>query len=283
MGDIDRSPESRRLAELNRIHWEEASALHVDSDYYDFNSLRSGRPTLSDLERGELGDIAGLRGVHLQCGIGLETLSLELLGASMVGIDYAASATELAMQLSSELGLLSSFVTRDVLDPELGDLGPFDFAYTSHGVLRWLPELQPWARNISALLKPGGFFYVFEIHPLVYRLTSVSDAGCVLSGDYLEEATVLKRRASTHVGAITLVNDEMAHHDWTISTIVNALVRAGLTIEVFNEHSVTSYSRKGLIPRRRDNLWSLEQTKTPIPLAFSIRATKPETIRSALQ
>lgn len=283
MGKTDRSPESRRLTEINRMHWEEASTLHLDTDYYNFGSLREGRTTLSELEQRELGNIAGLRGVHLQCGLGLETISLGLLGASMVGVDFAKNATATARDCASKLGSDCVFETSDVLDPRLSDMGTFDFVYTSHGVLRWLPELRPWASNISSLLRPGGFLYLFEIHPLVYRLTSVSDAGVVLTGNYLSESPVLKRRSSTHVGKIALVNDQMAHHDRTISSVINALVSAGLRIEFFNEHSATSYSRKGLISRRWDNLWSMDQATTPIPLAFSLRATKSEIDRDACQ
>src|SRR6185312_216546 len=43
-----------------------------------------------DLPR--LGDIAGLRGVHLQCHIGTDTISLARLGAHMTGLDFSPAA-----------------------------------------------------------------------------------------------------------------------------------------------------------------------------------------------
>ena len=50
---------------------------------------------LSDVARFDLpllGDVAGLRGVHLQCHIGTDTVSLARLGASMTGLDFSGAA-----------------------------------------------------------------------------------------------------------------------------------------------------------------------------------------------
>lgn len=46
-----------------------------------------------------------------------------------------------------------------------GALGQYDVAFTSEGVLGWLPDLRVWARHIRARLRPGGFLYVFDSHP----------------------------------------------------------------------------------------------------------------------
>jgi hypothetical protein len=47
-----------------------------------------------------LGDVAGLRGVHLQCHIGTDTVSLVRLGASMTGVDFSAPAVAAARELT---------------------------------------------------------------------------------------------------------------------------------------------------------------------------------------
>ena len=44
--------------------------------------------------------------------------------------------------------------------------GQFDVVFTSHGVLGWLPDLAGWAQVIAHFLKPGGIFYIVEVHPL---------------------------------------------------------------------------------------------------------------------
>jgi hypothetical protein len=42
------------------------------------------------LDKPLLGGIAGLRGIHLQCHIGTDTISLSRLGARMTGLDYSS-------------------------------------------------------------------------------------------------------------------------------------------------------------------------------------------------
>ena len=63
-----------------------------------------------------LGDVAGLRGVHLQCHIGTDTISLARLGARMTGLDFSPAAVAQATALSEELGAGVDFVEADVYD-----------------------------------------------------------------------------------------------------------------------------------------------------------------------
>ena len=51
-----------------------------------------------DLPR--LGDVRGLRGVHLQCHIGTDTLSLARLGATMTGLDFSEASITQARALA---------------------------------------------------------------------------------------------------------------------------------------------------------------------------------------
>ena len=74
-----------------------------------------------DLPR--LGDIAGLDGVHLQCHIGTDTVSLARLGARMTGLDFSPAALEQGRRLAAATGVEVDFVESDLYGaPEaLGD------------------------------------------------------------------------------------------------------------------------------------------------------------------
>ena len=48
-------PTDHRI-EINRRHWNECTPVHAASDFYDVESFRNGRITLSDLERAGVGD-----------------------------------------------------------------------------------------------------------------------------------------------------------------------------------------------------------------------------------
>ena len=271
-------PDIQQLLALNRAHWEAASKVHASSPYYQVDAVRAGGCSLSEVELAELGSIAGQRGLHVQCGIGLETISLARLGATMTGVDFAPSAVEQAQVLATECGVSADFRVADVLD--LRDIAsePFDFIYTSHGVLRWLPELATWAAGLYRHLRPGGLLYVFEIHPLVYRIRKLDASGVVLGGNYFLESPRVVRLASTHAGDVAL-GDAMrvVHTDWSIGTLMTQLLDSGLFLESYHEHAGCSYNRNGWFPRRLGGLWHPMLKTLPLPLSFSLRLRRPAT------
>ena len=67
----------------NRLNWDNRAELHATdtTGSYRIAAVLGGGSSLHALEAGEIGDIAGKDIVHLQCHIGLDTLSLKHLGA----------------------------------------------------------------------------------------------------------------------------------------------------------------------------------------------------------
>jgi hypothetical protein len=102
--------------EVNRANWDERVPAHVGSADYAVSRFVSDPSFISDVVRFDvplLGDIAGLRGVHLQCHIGTDTVSLARLGASMTGLDFSAPAVSAARKLASSSGVSAAFVQAD--------------------------------------------------------------------------------------------------------------------------------------------------------------------------
>ena len=60
----------RRAREANRARWDESAPLHADSELYDLDGFRAGRDAIRPYEHVELGAVAGLDLLHLQCHIG---------------------------------------------------------------------------------------------------------------------------------------------------------------------------------------------------------------------
>jgi hypothetical protein len=65
---------------------------------YDETALRAGRARLHTIEEAELGPVAGLRILHLQCHFGMDGLTLAQQGAEVVGLDFSAAAFSLRMR-----------------------------------------------------------------------------------------------------------------------------------------------------------------------------------------
>jgi hypothetical protein len=64
---------------LNKAHWDERAPAHAVSPDYSVDRFVADPHFISQVVGFELpllGDIRGLRGVHLQCHIGTDTISL---------------------------------------------------------------------------------------------------------------------------------------------------------------------------------------------------------------
>ena len=63
---------STRAIEVNRANWEDRAIAHGQdrSGFYRIADFKAGRDTLLPIESKEIGDVAGLRILHMQCHLG---------------------------------------------------------------------------------------------------------------------------------------------------------------------------------------------------------------------
>jgi SAM-dependent methyltransferase len=154
---------------MNRLNWNDRTAIHAKSKFYNIDAFWAGKSSLSGLDQAELGDVAGRTLLHLQCHFGKDSLSWARLGARVTGVDFSEEAIAWAKSLNQRLGLDVRFLCSDIYDAKEALQGEqFDIVYTSYGVLCWLPDSTRWAELISTSLKPGGTFYMAELHPLTF-------------------------------------------------------------------------------------------------------------------
>ncbi len=271
-------PTDHRI-EINRRHWNECTPVHAASSFYDVESFRNGRITLSDLERAGVGDVRGKSLLHLQCHFGLDTLSWARLGARATGIDLADDAITTARRLNDELGLDARFIRANVFDlPEVLD-EEFDIVYTAMGVLVWLPDLARWAEVVARHLKPGGLFYLLDVHPLsqIFDETGQADApeDLRVAHGYFPDAagTLYPGNAPSYAGEDVI---ESPAWEWqhSLAEILGALLDAGLRITSFDEHPVTMFRQFPGMVRGDDGLWRLPFTGDMVPLIFTLTATR---------
>jgi 2-polyprenyl-3-methyl-5-hydroxy-6-metoxy-1,4-benzoquinol methylase len=103
--------------DVNRANWDERAPAHAASAGSALDRFRADPAHLSDVVRFDLpllGELAGLDGVHLQCHIGSDTISLARLGARMIGLDFSPAAIAEARRLASDTGSDAEFVEADV-------------------------------------------------------------------------------------------------------------------------------------------------------------------------
>jgi 2-polyprenyl-3-methyl-5-hydroxy-6-metoxy-1,4-benzoquinol methylase len=173
----------------NLAWWNERVPIHVRSPFYDVEGFLGGRDRLMGAEEEELGDVAGLRLLHLQCHFGLTTLTLARRGAEVVGVDFSPAAVEQAAELARRAGLedRSRFVCSDVLAlPGLLD-ETFDVVFASYGVLPWIPDASAWMRVAASHLRPGGRLHLLDFHPFAKVFDDEHPDGIRVRHDYWHE------------------------------------------------------------------------------------------------
>src|ERR687890_774033 len=122
---------------VNRASWDERAPAHAASPGYLFDQMVADPSLLSRVVRFDvprLGDLTGVRGVHLQCHIGTDTVSLARLGARMTGLDFSPAALTEARRLSDATGAGVDFVESDLYDAASAlDGRTFDLVLTGIG------------------------------------------------------------------------------------------------------------------------------------------------------
>jgi SAM-dependent methyltransferase len=263
----------------NQATWDERAGIHRrDADgSYAVERFRRGEDILMAIESTELGSVAGLHLLHLQCHIGLETLCLARRGAIVTGLDFSAAAIAAAQELAAETGLKALFVEADVYDAMSVLKGGFDAVFVSWGSLNWLPDIWRWAEIVAGLLAPGGFVYLVEQHPFI---SVMKERDGRLEPFYawrtLMEHPILTEAAATPTGdEARLTTGRMHEWDHPLSDIITALLAAGMRLEFLHEHEVLPWRRLPMMVPAGDRTYRLPDGQTPMPLAFSLKAWKP--------
>jgi SAM-dependent methyltransferase len=267
----------------NRDNWDERVPAHVASPGYAVAQFRADPAFLSEVVRYDvplLGSVAGLRGVHLQCHIGTDTVSLARLGASMTGLDFSAPAVAAARALAREAGADATFVQGEVHDaPSVLGRGAFDLVYTGIGALCWLPDIRRWAAVVAALLRPGGRLFIREGHPMLWAIDDerTGDDLLVVRYPYFETAKpVTFTDGGTYVETDT-VFEHTTSHSWNhgLGEIVTALIEAGLAITGLVEHdSVPWEALPGKMERVDGKEWRLADNPARLPHSYTLQALK---------
>jgi len=261
----------------NRDLWDEWTLMHKDSKEYDLEGFLKGKQTLNPIEIHEMGSVEEKSLLHLQCHFGLDTLSWARLGANVTGVDFSERAIELARKVSSQIGIDAEFIKSNIYDlPDVLDR-KFDIVFTSEGVLVWLPDLEKWATIISRFLKRGGKFYIREGHPFIKVFDDeIKTQEFKIRYPYFTPSEPCQFRGSETYTESKRKIEPMDWYEWnhSVSEIINSLIRAGLTIEFFNEYPFITGKVLPFLVEEGDGKWTLPSGMGELPLMFTLMATK---------
>jgi SAM-dependent methyltransferase len=269
--------------DVNRANWDERVPAHVASPDYAVARFTDDPSFLSEVvsfDAPRLGHIDGLDGVHLQCHIGTDTVSLARLGARMTGLDFSRPALEQGRRLAAAVGVEVEFVESDLYGaPEALGRERFDLVYTGIGALCWLPDIRRWAEVVASVLRPGGRLFMREGHPMLWSLADPRPDGLlVVEYPYFEqnEPTVWDE-GGTYVATDEVFTHNVTH-EWNhgLGEIVTALGDAGLQLTALEEHdSVPWDAMPGQMTPIGGGEFRLTDRPQRLPHTYTLQARRP--------
>lgn len=256
--------------EANRLAWSKLSQDHFERFNRDFES---GTKKLNPLVEEQLGDLSGLKVLHLQCNTGADSILLARLGAQVTAVDFVEENIRFAKELADINGVRIRFICSDVhtLNEVLDD--SFDLIITFDGVLGWLFDLPRWAKNVYKFLKSEGRLFVHDGHPyyLVFDESLIQEG--ILSVKYpyfnpeLEIDSMIGGYASEAKEAVNYFRNHK------VSDIINALAGAQLFVTKFIEFDRCDEGMGGDTKDDR-GLMYLRHFEGKLPVGYSLWAMR---------
>lgn len=278
----------RQRLEDNRAHWDVRVPVHMRSRYYDIDGWLATKRGPRPWEQSALGAVDGLRLLHLQCHIGTDTLAWARAGAEVVGLDFSPAAVQAATELAERAGLSNSsrFVCADVYEATQALRGErFDIVYVSMGALCWLPDVRAWARQVHALTRPGGRFYIHEDHPLCgsMRTSPIDGAGAApgdvhleVTNSYFTDGTPWSGKPDTTYADNAPITKARNAHLWhhTLGDVVSAICESGMRLRWLHEHDWTTWQAVPWLQVDDDGVWRAPGSYPQLPLSYSMLALR---------
>ena len=205
---------------INRANWDERAPAHAASPDYAVARFLEDPSYISQVVRFDLpllGDISGQRGVHLQCHIGTDTISLARLGASMTGLDFSPPRARAgAPPVGSDRRRRRVRAGRR-LRRRRGPRRASASTSSSRASARCAGCRASSAGQMSwpSLLAPGGRLFLREGHPMLWALDETARTAC--SSSSTPTSSVRSRNVWSEGGTYVQTDVPFAHNtslDW---------------------------------------------------------------------
>jgi len=145
------------------------------------------------------------------------------LRARVTSVDISQRQLDVAEDRARTLGLDLAFVRADAIDLGALPQGSFDLVVSTNGFFVWIAEPAALFKAVQAVLKPGGVYVFYDIHPFQRPWANNVDA-LVMEQPYADG------------GPYVYEDDGVTYeYHWTFGTMLNAMSDAGLVLQHVGE------------------------------------------------
>lgn len=163
---------NKNYIQANKAMWNQTADVYRQ-EKFDQLLAQMKQPDFSTFDEVER-EVFGLIGLkdkavaQLGCNNGRELISVKKAGAGhCVGFDLSENLIEQAKELAAASHQEVDFVCASIYDIDDTYSNSFDVIYITIGMLGWLPDLPQCFQMIDRLLRPGGHFFLYDMHPII--------------------------------------------------------------------------------------------------------------------
>ena len=214
-----------KIHEANRQHWNSQATtweerLNRDGCWrrcHKEPELAFEGETLATIQE-MVGDLHNKQVCIIGSGDNMAAYALAGLGAVVTSTDISEERLKLAADRAETLDVLIDFVRSDAADLGFADDSTFDLVCSTNGFFVWIADLGGVFREVSRILKPGGTYVFYDIHPFMRP--------------WKEQVTPIEmEKPYWDTGPFRESADESYEFNWTLADLLNPLAQAGLRLK----------------------------------------------------
>ena len=179
----------------------------------------------------------GIRVANICGSCGKKAIPLALLGAEVTVFDISEDNKRYALEVANAANVQIGYEVCDILEINLDKYsGYFDVVFMEGGILHYFHDIDEFMKMVNSLLKAGGKIICSDFHPF----TKISDSLNLQQPTMSYFSTDIFEGEMAHARFYdeeTRKNiPKCSYRKYTISEILNSMIRNGFEIRQFDEH-----------------------------------------------
>ena len=261
------------MHQANRRYWDRATDWWEQLE--DEGGLWHRCPTEPELAfaGGALGlvrEVAGAMSGRDVCVVGSgdnhAAFAFAGMGANVSSVDISDRRLAVASRRAAHLGLPITFIQADAAD--LSPIGSeeFDLVFSSNGFFVWIADLPAVFGELHRILRPGGHYVFYDIHPFQRPWKS-------------QVSPIKVAKPYWDTGPFEDDEDGAFEFNWTLADIINPLATSGFTLRRVIESPAADsrfWQDYSHLPGTDDSLldWN-ENPRAALPVWLALASQKP--------
>ena len=179
----------------------------------------------------------GVRIANICGSCGKKAIPLALLGAEVTIFDISEANKRYACETAEAAGVHIDFEVCDILEIDLNRYqNYFDVVFMEGGVLHYFHDIDAFMKMMHALLKPGGKMICSDFHPFTKIVDSLKLEQPSMNYFSTEIFEGEMAHARFYEEEIRRQMPRCMYRKYTISEILNSILRNGFCLKQFDEH-----------------------------------------------